>query len=51
MKNAKGVVIAFQNKAFDNTLQTANAFRSVVIAFQNKAFDNYKAKDYGKVTL
>ena len=34
------VVIAFQNKAFDNDFECMKDYNDVVIAFQNKAFDN-----------
>ena len=34
------VVIAFQNKAFDNIVNHQYQDKGVVIAFQNKAFDN-----------
>ena len=35
-----GVVIAFQNKAFNNEEGECNGRSGVVIAFQNKAFNN-----------
>ena len=39
--NKNGVVIAFQNKAFQQREQLRMLKVSVVIAFQNKAFNNY----------
>ena len=35
-----GVVIAFQNKDFNNAITNIKLQENVVIAFQNKAFDN-----------